>query len=68
MQKILRCDCGFEVRADEDDALVERVREHALSAHGMRLSVEQALELAARSEARPRDDSRHAPRAIGERT
>ena len=66
MQKVLRCDCGFEVRAREDNTLVQRVREHALSAHGMQLSVEQALELAARSEAR-HDDPRRPPKATGER-
>jgi predicted small metal-binding protein len=44
--KALRCDCGYEVRALDEDAFVEGIRRHAREAHGIDLSVELALELA----------------------
>jgi predicted small metal-binding protein len=50
MGRLLRCDCGFEVHADEDAELVARVQRHALDAHQMRLSPEDVLELACRAE------------------
>jgi predicted small metal-binding protein len=50
VKKVLRCDCGFEARADNDEALVASVREHARSVHGMELSVADVHELTARSE------------------
>ena len=43
--KALRCDCGYQVRAD-DDAFVEAIRRHAWEAHGIEFSVELALEVA----------------------
>jgi predicted small metal-binding protein len=52
MEKVLRCECGFEARADNDEALVGRARAHAKSVHGMELTAEQVLELAARAESR----------------
>ena len=48
-EKVLRCDCGFEVRADDDASFVSRVQEHAREAHGMDLTAEHVLRLAARS-------------------
>lgn len=50
MEKVLRCDCGFEARADHEDGLVAEVRRHAWAAHGMALSPDQALLLASRAE------------------
>ena len=44
--KALRCDCGYDVRADDDDAFVEAIRGHAWEAHGIEFSVELALEVA----------------------
>jgi predicted small metal-binding protein len=44
--KALRCDCGYEVRADDDDAFVEAIRRHAWEAHGIEFSVELALDVA----------------------
>jgi predicted small metal-binding protein len=44
--KALRCDCGYEVRASDEDALVEEIRRHASEAHGIAFSVELARELA----------------------
>lgn len=51
--KALSCDCGYEVRADDDDALVEAIRRHALEAHGIDFPVELALVVAARAELVP---------------
>ena len=44
--KGLRCDCGFEVRALDEDAFVDAIRQHAWEAHGIDFSVELALDLA----------------------
>jgi hypothetical protein len=46
MEKVLRCDCGFEVRAGDDEVLVSRAREHARKVHGMEFTAEQVLQLA----------------------
>jgi predicted small metal-binding protein len=51
--KALYCDCGHEVRADDDDAFVEAIRRHALEAHGIDFPVELALEVAGRAELAP---------------
>ena len=50
MDKVLRCDCGFEARADDEDGLLEAVRRHAWEAHQMALSREEALILAFQAE------------------
>ena len=50
MEKLLRCDCGFEVHADDEAEFVAGVRRHALEVHGMRLSPEEVLQLAFRAE------------------
>jgi Protein of unknown function (DUF1059) len=50
VEKVLRCDCGLEARADDEGELVARVRQRAREAHGMELSSEQALLLAFRAE------------------
>ncbi len=50
METVLRCDCGFEVHADDEAELVAQVQRHALGAHGMRLSPEDVLQLALRAE------------------
>lgn len=44
--KALYCDCGYEVRADDDAAFVEAIRRHAMEAHGIDFSVELALDVA----------------------
>jgi hypothetical protein len=49
MGEIVRCDCGFEARADDAAGLVEAIRLHAWEAHGMPLSYDEALMLAART-------------------
>ena len=50
MDRVLRCDCGFEARAQDEQGLVEEVRRHAWEAHGMALSHGEALLLAFRAE------------------
>ena len=45
MDKVLVCECGFEARGEDDEALIEQVRRHAAEAHGMTLSYDQALAL-----------------------
>ena len=44
--KAIRCECGYEVRASDEDALVEGIRRHASEAHGIAFSVELARKLA----------------------
>jgi predicted small metal-binding protein len=52
MERLLRCDCGFEVRAEDDAGLVACVQRHAFDAHGMRLTRDDVLQLAVRLDAR----------------
>jgi Protein of unknown function (DUF1059) len=47
---VIHCDCGFEARAADEEGLVAKVRRHALEAHGMALSRDEALVLAFRAE------------------
>jgi uncharacterized protein DUF1059 len=47
VDRVLRCDCGFEARAEDDDGLVVEVRRHAWEEHRMALSWDEALVLAA---------------------
>jgi predicted small metal-binding protein len=44
--KALHCDCGYAVRASNEDAFVDAIRRHAREAHGIEFSVELALEVA----------------------
>ena len=46
----LRCDCGFEARAADEEGLVAAVQRHARDAHGMALTHNEALVLAFRVE------------------
>jgi predicted small metal-binding protein len=50
MEKVLHCECGFEVHADDEAKLVAQVQRHALEAHGMQFSPEEVLQLAFRAE------------------
>jgi hypothetical protein len=47
---VLRCECGFEARGEDEDGLVAEVQRHAREAHGMPLSHDEALLLAFRAE------------------
>jgi predicted small metal-binding protein len=49
VETVLPCDCGFEARADDEEGLVAAVRRHALEVHGMALSHDDALRVAARA-------------------
>jgi predicted small metal-binding protein len=51
--KALFCDCGYEVRADDDDAFVEAIRRHAREAHGIDFSVDLARDVARSAELVP---------------
>jgi predicted small metal-binding protein len=53
--KALRCDCGHEVRARDENGLVEAIRRHALEAHGITFSVELARKLARGATEAPSD-------------
>jgi predicted small metal-binding protein len=44
--KAIRCDCGYEVQASDEDTLVEEIRQHASEAHGIAFSLELARKLA----------------------
>jgi hypothetical protein len=44
--KAIRCECGYEVRASDEDGLVEEIRRHASVAHGIAFSLELARKLA----------------------
>jgi predicted small metal-binding protein len=48
--KTVRCDCGYEVRAPDEDDLVDEIRRHAWEAHEIDFSAELALELARQAE------------------
>jgi predicted small metal-binding protein len=50
MDKVLRCDCGYEVRTETDDEFVAAIRRHALDAHGIEFTREDALHVAFRAE------------------
>ena len=48
--KVLSCECGYEVTATDEAELVEEIRRHARDAHGIAFSVEDALLVVFRSE------------------
>jgi predicted small metal-binding protein len=43
MQRIVRCNCGAEIRSDNERDLIEQVQQHAKSAHDLDLTAEQVL-------------------------
>jgi predicted small metal-binding protein len=46
MQKVIKCPCGFVLRAATDDELVSKAQQHAKQVHQMDLTREQALAMA----------------------
>ena len=44
--KAIRCECGYEVRASDEDDVVQEIRRHASEAHGITFSLELARKLA----------------------
>jgi hypothetical protein len=59
VESVLQCDCGFEARAEDESDLIAQVQRHAVEAHGMTLSSEQALLLAFRARLGETAWSRH---------
>ena len=51
MAEVLRCECGYEARAADEEGLVAEVRRHAWQAHRMALTHTDALQLARRTHA-----------------
>jgi hypothetical protein len=62
--KALYCDCGYEVRAEDDDAFVDAIRRHAWKAHRIDFSVQLARDVARRAELVPGEHADNG--AIGE--
>jgi Protein of unknown function (DUF1059) len=50
LEKVLRCECGFEARAANEDRLAAEIQRHAREAHGMSLSRDEALLLTLRAD------------------
>ena len=48
--KVLSCECGYEVTATDEAELIEEIRRHARDAHGIAFSVEEALLVVLRSQ------------------
>ena len=48
--KIIRCDCGYRLRARTEQRQVAEVRRHAWTAHGISFSTEEALAVLLRLE------------------
>jgi predicted small metal-binding protein len=44
--KVIQCPCGYSIREEDDDALVRSAQTHALNAHGLELTREQAMAMA----------------------
>jgi predicted small metal-binding protein len=51
MDRIIRCDCGFEVAGTTDDELATAAQAHSRQAHGMELAAEVVRGLARADEA-----------------
>jgi predicted small metal-binding protein len=50
LETVLRCDCGYEVRAHDEAELIARVQQHALEAHGLAFTPDEVVEVAFRAE------------------
>jgi hypothetical protein len=46
MTKVIQCPCGYSMREEDDDAHVRSAQAHAMAAHGLELTREQALAMA----------------------
>lgn len=51
--KVLSCECGYEVTATDEAELVAEICRHARDSHGIDFSVEDALLVVLRSELEP---------------
>jgi hypothetical protein len=63
VDKVLHCQCGFEARGGDEEALVAEVSRHAREAHGMALTNDEALLLAFHAEL-----DQEAPTTLGKAT
>ena len=50
-------DCGYELEARSEEEQVAEIRRHALEAHGIAFSAEEALAVLVRSELAPSGES-----------
>jgi len=48
--KILRCDCGYRLRARTEQRQIAEVRRHAWEAHGISFSIQEAFAVLLRIE------------------
>jgi predicted small metal-binding protein len=48
--KVAHCDCGYEAAGSDEAELVSEIRQHALTAHGIAFSYEDALLVVLRSQ------------------
>jgi predicted small metal-binding protein len=46
MEKVIECPCGYLIRAAVEKDLVSQAQKHAISAHDMVLTEEEALAMA----------------------
>lgn len=46
MEKVINCPCGFVLKGESDDEVVQKAQAHAKQVHQMDLSREQALAMA----------------------
>jgi predicted small metal-binding protein len=46
VKKLVKCDCGFVARSDNEDKLVAEVQKHAREQHQINASREQVLAMA----------------------
>ncbi len=46
VKKMVKCDCGFVTRSDDENVLVAELQKHAREHHKMNLSREQVLAMA----------------------
>jgi Protein of unknown function (DUF1059) len=62
-----RCDCGYRLKARAEEEQVAEIRRHALEAHGLAFSNEEALVVLLRSELESSEESQlHAGRETDE--
>ena len=64
MNELLRCECGFEVRAGDVEGLVAQVRSHAWHNHHMALTRTEALELIRSTVGLVADKDSHLPEEL----
>ena len=62
MTKVIQCPCGYSIREEDDDTLVQSAQAHAMEAHGLELTREQALAMA-----KPEQVGRRSTRGTGTR-